>query len=181
MERPSVDEIMMLSALNFARRSTCCRVKAGAVIALDNHIISTGYNGNAPGHEHCESRFKNIWYKERTKLWEKGIKGEFEDWIKTDDFKDLHRGWAIKHEFHGEMNSIIWAARRGISVYGGTIYTTYSPCLFCTKAIIHAGLKRVVYNKLYDRPEGHDSIEILKENDIDVYKIEVKMEEQQCY
>ena len=33
-------------------RSTC-RVKHGAVATLDDHIVSTGYNGSRPGEAHC--------------------------------------------------------------------------------------------------------------------------------
>ena len=33
---------------------------------------------------------------------------------------------------------------------GGTIYTTSFPCQLCTKMIIQAGIKRIVFNKNYD-------------------------------
>lgn len=166
---------MMSCALKFAERSTCARIKAGAVIALDNHIISTGYNGNASGQEHCWDKFNTEWLIGHSHEYDISELGQgFEEYITTEEFKNKHREWAIEHELHAEMNSIIWAARRGISVYGGTIYTTYSPCLFCTKSLIHAGIKRVVYNKLYDRPEGISSIEILKENKIKVEELELK-------
>lgn len=34
-------------------RGTCARLKVGAVITLDNHIVSTGYNGPGKDQEHC--------------------------------------------------------------------------------------------------------------------------------
>ena len=153
----------MRCALAFAERSTCQRVKAGAVIALDNHIISTGYNGNAPGKEHCSDHFKNIYEKESALRY---LFPTYEDYLKSDVFKDSHHNWATVNELHAEMNAIIYAARRGIEIAGSDIYTTYSPCIFCTKAIIQAGIKRVFYNILYDRPEGNQSIETLIENNI---------------
>jgi len=62
---------------------------------------------------------------------------------------------------HGEENALTQAADHGVSVRGGTIYTTCSPCLQCTKMIINAGLVEVVYNA--DDPLGESSLELLAE------------------
>jgi len=177
MERTSVKEVMMRCALAFAERSTCQRIKAGAIIVVDNHIVSTGYNGNAPGKEHCSDHFYSLWkkkFKRSNHIY--GRNNNYEDFILTDEFKKLHHEWAITHELHAEMNSIIYSAKRGISIEGGDIYTTYSPCIFCTKAILQAGLKRVFYNVKYDRKEGLDSIKILEENGIKVEQIDLSKE-----
>lgn len=37
-----------------AQRSTCFRLNVGAVITVDNRIVSIGYNGSPPGHDHCK-------------------------------------------------------------------------------------------------------------------------------
>lgn len=166
MERISVKELMMKTALLFAQRSTCTRVKAGSVIVVDRHIVSTGYNGNAPGQVHCIDYFKKQHKKLKTSL-------SFEDWTKTDEFKQSHHDWAIENELHGEMNALLFCSRKSISVEGGDIYTTYSPCIFCTKAIIQAGIKRVYYHTLYDRPEGHRSLEVLRQNKIHVEQVKI--------
>ncbi|HPN85388.1 MAG TPA: deaminase, partial [Victivallales bacterium] len=50
---------------------------------------------------------------------------------------------------HGEENAIVQAACHGISVKDSTIYSTYSPCLLCSKMIINAGIKEVVFRKKY--------------------------------
>lgn len=168
MERPSVEEVLMQCALNFAERSTCQRVKAGAVIAVENHIVSTGYNGNAPGKEHCCDHWRSVYDREPALQYSLPT---YEEYLKSDGFKQGHRNWAQKYELHAEMNAIIYAARRGIEIEGADIYTTFSPCLFCAKAIIHAGIKRVFYHELYDRPEGHDALEVLKENSIFIKQI----------
>jgi dCMP deaminase len=45
---------------------------------------------------------------------------------------------------HAELNSIVNAARNGVSTKGCSIYTTSDvPCNDCAKAIINAGIKNV--------------------------------------
>lgn len=46
---------------------------------------------------------------------------------------------------HAEMAAIADAAREGISIRGATLYTTTFPCHNCTRHIISAGIRRVVY------------------------------------
>lgn len=170
MKRLSIHEVLMQTALLFAQRSTCVRVKAGAVVTVDNRIVSTGYNGNAPGKEHCYDHFIKQ-YKEIPQETRNSLFPTFEDYLNHWSFKEIHHNWAIEHELHAEMNAIIYCAKKGISINGGSIYTTYSPCLFCVKSILHAGIKHVYYHTLYDREEGHKAIDILKENDITVQQI----------
>jgi dCMP deaminase len=51
--RKSWDEYFMDIAFMVAERSTCNKLRVGCVLAKDNRIISTGYNGSIRGHEHC--------------------------------------------------------------------------------------------------------------------------------
>ena len=51
--RPSRDQINLRVAKVIAERSTCLRAQVGAVITVDNRIVSTGYNGATPGQDHC--------------------------------------------------------------------------------------------------------------------------------
>ena len=53
-----------------------------------------------------------------------------------------------------------------MSLQGATIYTTFSPCLGCTKLIINAGLAEVVYNTSY--PLGETSLGLLREAGVKV-------------
>lgn len=46
---------------------------------------------------------------------------------------------------HAEMNAVAHAAAQGIRTYGCTIYVTHAPCSICSRLIIQAGIKRVVY------------------------------------
>lgn len=46
---------------------------------------------------------------------------------------------------HAETNSIVNAARIGVSVKGSTMYMTCGlPCCDCSKAIINAGIKKII-------------------------------------
>jgi len=51
-----------------------------------------------------------------------------------------------KYDFvcHAELNAIIQCARNGVSPVGSTVYTSFSPCVQCTLAIVQAGIVRVV-------------------------------------
>ena len=57
---------------------------------------------------------------------------------------------------HAEANAITKVARSNNSSNGSTLYITASPCLECSKLIIQAGIRRVVYNDLYRITDGLD-------------------------
>jgi dCMP deaminase len=57
---------------------------------------------------------------------------------------------------HAEANAISKVARSNNSSDGATLYITASPCMECSKLIIQAGIKRVVYNELYRITDGLD-------------------------
>lgn len=46
---------------------------------------------------------------------------------------------------HAEANLIAFAARLGIRTEGCTVVTTHMPCAACTRSLIQAGIKTVVY------------------------------------
>jgi cytidine deaminase len=50
---------------------------------------------------------------------------------------------------HAEMAALSDAARRGVPVQSGTLYTTTFPCHNCAKHIVASGIKRVVYIEPY--------------------------------
>lgn len=53
MNRVPRDYILMGTAKLWALRSTCRRLKVGAVLSKKGRIISTGYNGAPSGFSHC--------------------------------------------------------------------------------------------------------------------------------
>ena len=57
---------------------------------------------------------------------------------------------------HAEANAITKVAKSGNSSLGATLYVTASPCIECSKLIIQAGIRRVVYCDSYRSEEGLD-------------------------
>ena len=104
-----------------ATRSTCDRLRAGAVLVKDNRIIATGYNGSPPGLPHCDSDAGHL----------------------------MEEGHCVR-TIHGEHNALLQAAKiPGASTEGATICSVYSPCVHCAKYIVAAGVKRLVLGKVY--------------------------------
>lgn len=66
---------------------------------------------------------------------------------------------------HAEANAITKVARSSNSSDGATLYVTASPCMECSKLIIQAGIKRVVYGEEYRIMDG---IDILKRAGVEV-------------
>jgi dCMP deaminase len=54
MIRPSWPQFFMSVAQLMATRSTCDRLRVGAVFTRNNRILVTGYNGALPGRDHCD-------------------------------------------------------------------------------------------------------------------------------
>jgi dCMP deaminase len=71
---------------------------------------------------------------------------------------------------HAEANAITKVAKSGNSSDGATLYVTSSPCLECSKLIIQAGIKRVVFFESYRLEDG---INLLKRANIDVQQVEL--------
>ncbi len=126
-ERPDWDRYFMDIAHVVARRGNCCRRQIAAVIVRDRRIISTGYNGTPRGIPNC---------------FEGGCPRCASDVASGENLGECICA-------HAEENAIVQAAFHGISVHGGTLYCTMSPCLICTKMIINAGLAAVVYEDEY--------------------------------
>ncbi|MEM0333213.1 MAG: dCMP deaminase family protein [Candidatus Aenigmatarchaeota archaeon] len=155
MERLSKDEYYLEIARAVSKRSTCLRRKYGAVIVLNDSIVSTGYNGTARGVVNC---------------YEVGC-------IK--DILNLPHGSAYDYcpAVHAEENAIINAARNGSKVVGGTLYIygedTKSgeivealPCNRCKRILINAGIEKVVIKTIdkYKTVETRDWIKEDSEN-----------------
>ncbi len=147
-ERPDWDEYFMNIAEVAASRSNCVKRKVGAVITIDRRLVATGYNGTPRGVRNCN---------------EGGCP-------RCNAFGQSGAGLDTCLCSHAEENAIVQSAYHGVPVRGGTIYTTMSPCLQCTKMIINAGIVAVIYNG--DYPLGESSLEILSDAGVKLEKVD---------
>ncbi len=138
-ERPGWDDYFMNIAKVVATRSNCLKRKVAAIIVKDRRVISTGYNGTPRGAKNCNEggcpRCNRM----------------------------AESGTALEECLccHGEENAITQAAYHGTRLKGSTLYTTYAPCLLCTKMIINSGISEVVYN--LDYPLNDRALSLLGE------------------
>ncbi len=140
------DEIFMNIAYEIAKWSKCVSRHTWAVIVKDNRILTTWYN------------WTPSWYKNCNDHW---------NWLYTSE----HHDWSYKYEIHAEMNAIIWAARNGIKIDWATMYSTYQPCNDCTRAIIWAWIKRVVYKEKYKHYTWDDAVKFLEDCWCDIIQL----------
>ena len=69
---------------------------------------------------------------------------------------------------HAEANAILKVAKSSNNCKGSTLYVTLSPCKDCSKLILQAGIKRVVYQNAYKDVSG---LEFLKGADVELMQI----------
>lgn len=143
--RPSWDEYFMEIARAVAKRATCDRGRAGTVIARDKQILVTGYVGSPRGVPHCD---------------------EVGHQMKSVTHEDGHVSQHCMRTAHSEQNAIVQAAKVGVSIDGGTMYTKMTPCAACAKMIINAGIRRVVCEKRYHA--GAESEDLFKQAGIEL-------------
>ncbi len=70
---------------------------------------------------------------------------------------------------HAEANAITKVAKSGNNSKDATLYVTAAPCIECSKLIIQAGIKRVVYRDEYRLTDG---VDLLAEAGICVEKLD---------
>lgn len=70
---------------------------------------------------------------------------------------------------HAEANAILKLAGSTQSAKDATLYLTLSPCKECSKLVLQAGIKKLVYLQDYS---DNDGIEFLKNHGIEILKIE---------
>lgn len=69
---------------------------------------------------------------------------------------ESQEGVTFPYVLHAEANAITKVARSNNSSEGSTLYVTASPCMECSKLIIQAGIRRVVFSDLYRITDGLD-------------------------
>lgn len=110
------------------------------MIVKGKQIVSTGYNGAPQGMPHSVDI------------------GCAREEVPSGERSELCHG------AHAEQNAINFSARYGISIDGATVYSTHLPCSWCSKSILNAGIRRVVF--LHDYPDPQSKA-ILKEVELE--------------
>ena len=88
-----------------------------------------------------------------------GTPSGFENMCEDED------GNTIPYVLHAEANAITKIARSGNNSDGATLYVTDEPCIECSKLIIQAGIRRVVYAREY---RLHEGLDLLKRANVEV-------------
>ncbi len=131
--RLSKDKYYLNIAKEVAQRSTCFRVKIGAVIVRGDQIVSTGYVGAPRKTKDCFERGDCL----------------------RDTLKIPHgQRYELCRSVHAEQNALINAARAGVSIFEGNMYIygedkegkmiDVLPCFICKKMIINSGIEKVI-------------------------------------
>ncbi len=130
--RPEPGEYLLSMAVDQAARCNCRKTAVGAIIARNDRIISTGYNGTIGGFKNCVD----------------GGCPRCMDAVPSGT--QLDRCICV----HAEQNALLTAARFGVRVEEAECWVTTEPCLDCTKQLIQAELSKVYYWKPYTLPNA---------------------------
>lgn len=124
MTRPDWDTYFMIIADAVSLRMSCDRARIGAIIvSADKRILSTGYGGAPSGWPDCDEVGHEL--------------------------MEINGRQSCVRTIHAEENAIVTAAKFGIKLDGGTLYTTASTCYNCLKRVCQVGIKRIVYGAEY--------------------------------
>jgi dCMP deaminase len=117
--RVSQELFFMAKAMLNSRMTNCLKAGHGAVIVINQTVISDGYNGvpRKVAHPHQCHRLASASGQD-------------------------YNACPIPC-LHAETNAIFNAARLGASTQGAVMYVTGEPCLNCAEAIIQAGIVQV--------------------------------------
>ena len=115
-----------------ANRSHAVRLKVGAVVSdTSGNIIAAGFNGTIKGFHTNSCEVKNYQSDSPTHIDKDGIGYA----LVTDEATTIH----------AEQNLISHAARRGISINGGIVFSTHSPCAKCCSLLIQCGISEMIF------------------------------------
>lgn len=175
---PKSDEIGMYHAYSASLRSACLSRQVGAsIMNVSGEVISTGCNDvpesggglytydsiddrrcfNQSGECHND-KHKNILKEQIIKVLEaKGVSAP--DVIASEIVKETKIKYLIEYSraVHAEMDAITTLSRSpNVGSVGTTLYCTTYPCHNCTKHIIAAGIRRVVFIEPYEKSLASD-------------------------
>jgi len=130
------EKYWMRVAVDIAAASTC-RAKVGCVLVFNKTIVGMGYVGSVHGDDHCYASTKD-WEEHNHIL------------MKTDRKGSTKTGDTCIRTIHAEINAILKCQWRGSKETGWIdCYSTYEPCLECTKVLIQIGVRKIFYLNAY--------------------------------
>lgn len=170
-KQDKIDRLYMRMAFVWSENSYAIRRKVGALIVKDNSIISDGYNGTPSGFPNvCEYSIDEK-FQPSNKIPEHHQRS-----ILQNNYEQGHDIATYPYVLHAESNAIAKLARSNNSSLGATLYVTDEPCLECSKIIIQAGIRRVIYSRPY---RLHQGVRLLKRANIEVKQINVNENEKE--
>jgi dCMP deaminase len=132
-DRPTLTEYYFSLVDAVASRSTCRRVKTGAIAVYEGRILATGYNGAPRGAPHCSEH--------------NGCRPG---------------GLSCARTIHAEANVVANAALHGTSLLRATLYCTMRPCIRCSGLLVNTGIKEVIYGIDYEGDNPAEAILVFK-------------------
>lgn len=157
------DGMFMEMAETVSKMSRAERAKVGALLVRDGNVLAFGFNGTPSGFDNRCEEVEFVLDQE----------AEPEEVMLNFGFTKTKAGWMrnrTKREvLHAESNAISKIARSTQSSEGATLYVTMSPCFECSKQIIQAGIKKIVYAQQY---RDTTPITFLRKANIEVVKYE---------
>jgi dCMP deaminase len=175
MKQKFIDYYMKIAEIT-ANLSYAKRLQVGAVIAKDNQILATGYNGMPTGWENnCEDK---IYMDRGAGGWlnpdEIEVQWPFEEeqnLVDPDEgiFKVTKR-YTLKTKpevLHAESNAIAKVSKSTESSEGATLFCTHAPCIDCAKLIYQSGITTVYYREQYRDDSG---LKFLRQGNINVHQ-----------
>ncbi|MBI2561771.1 MAG: cytidine deaminase [candidate division NC10 bacterium] len=121
-------------------RANCRGYKVGAILILDGRIVSTGYNGTPENMPNCDE----------------GGCVRCAERVRSSSGKPKFKsgtGYDICICVHAEQNALLAAARFGIPVAGGMIYSTLQPCFGCLKEMAQARIHGIRFRHPWSHPD----------------------------
>jgi deoxycytidylate deaminase len=175
--RPDVSETAMYMAYGAKMRSACLSRQVGAsVIDDDGNVLGIGANevpkaGGGVYGEGVSGKDERCAYRARTDLrgcssneQQNQIIAEIIDSVAelrncaparkegiVKEIRESRVGSLIEYSraIHAEMDAIMSANRRGISVQGAKLFVTTFPCHYCARHLVNAGIDEVQFIEPY--------------------------------
>lgn len=132
--------------LSLEKESLCCRRHVGAILVSEDGLFFTSATNNP--------------FSDKTICQKQGCLRKK---------MNIPSGQRIEccRCIHSEANVIAQYAQKGISTRNSILYTSLFPCSVCSKLIIVAGIKKVVYLQDYSDNLG---LQLFGEANVELYK-----------